>query len=919
MTKKSTKYTRAVIASSLLLSIMSAMPTTVYAKDPVDSLTELTPGNVHTEYEGPFTYTKYDLGGTGTVQDYPTPTAKDRCSLKYFGVDKYKVNAEDVKVTAYHIVEGNYNNYGFLGWTETLPAFKVVQFATFDKASSNRAQVVIENNIDGSPLNNHNQVITSDDVTTLARAIMTNTLVNVDENDPDATVGVADALEKVELTWSNEYNCYYTDQAEAGMYLVLVEKEDRGTIYNPVIISNDYASANIARSLSNYQPSPDAQGNGSLHDQADLYADFPTDSKNPKTWYENGINRDNSAFVAYGSVYSLAEDRVYEITTNTNRDKSPQTQQNYINSHETTVYYKDTQLNGNVYSIYKDNATPDASGEYVNTDIETMALKGVAYAKKSTIPVEKNIVNASVPKTYAVDATNSPEGYSKYDDVSEGDAITYDVYTKIPYYSSNYFKDETNFLFAVTDTQHSGLAPVKVEDIEIYAGDSKATDAQAAAAVLTQGDQLNKSNYEITINDNNSFTVSFTKDFCLANPSRDIIIRYNTTVTNNTSFGLNGNTNEVFLEYTTIPTKPDGTDNPKPSRGYKFDFAVIYTFSPTAFKLGEDGDVLDAVDADGIVTIEDQKDLAAEEKVTKPLANAKFKLQRVGSHYSEDGLTRQDRDLVPDTTKWHAATDALEKDPKTSYNGYQTWFMTSDETGMIKFDSEQDGIDEGIYTLQEVEAPKDYTINERIYVIKVLPEFDTNVQRFIGADVKFGVVNNNTVPQDPGYQLGAITKKALAKSGAGDSVETPDAPDAKGTDTNDTKSSSTSNMKFKYDVVSMTFVDGTNYDYDQYQKLIKSYTNSEWVSEQIDKYDGKISNLNLDKETNDTAHVTTVKFNVDNPNQKDIEANMVGIVNTKLTRLPTTGGLGTVLFTIGGFITMGLAMIIAKKKKLFDK
>ena len=46
---------------------------------------------------------------------------------------------------------------------------------------------------------------------------------------------------------------------------------------------------------------------------------------------------------------------------------------------------------------------------------------------------------------------------------------------------------------------------------------------------------------------------------------------------------------------------------------------------------------------------------------------------------------------------------------------------------------------------------------------------------------------------------------------------------------------------------------------------------------------------------------------------------MVGIVNTKLTRLPTTGGLGTVLFTIGGFITMGLAMIIAKKKKLFDK
>lgn len=231
---------------------------------------------------------------------------------------------------------------------------------------------------------------------------------------------------------------------------------------------------------------------------------------------------------------------------------------------------------------------------------------------------------------------------------------------------------------------------------------------------------------------------------------------------------------------------------------------------------------------------------------------------------------------------------------------------------MIKFDSAQDGIDEGIYTLQEVEAPKDYTINERIYVIKVLPEFDTNVQRFIGADVKFGEINQSMVPVNPTDQ--GMHGKLPAASG-NVATETPNEP----TNDNTKAHSATNNSALSYDISKMIFVDGTNYEYDEYQKLIKSYTYSEWVSAQTDKYDGKIANLNLDKETNDEAHVTTVKFNIDNPDQKDISANMVGIVNTKLTRLPTTGGLGTILFTIGGFITMGLATIIAKKKKLFEK
>ena len=44
---------------------------------------------------------------------------------------------------------------------------------------------------------------------------------------------------------------------------------------------------------------------------------------------------------------------------------------------------------------------------------------------------------------------------------------------------------------------------------------------------------------------------------------------------------------------------------------------------------------------------------------------------------------------------------------------------------------------------------------------------------------------------------------------------------------------------------------------------------------------------------------------------------LVGIINTKLTRLPSTGSIGTIGFTVGGFALMGAgAYIIAKKKRV---
>lgn len=912
MSKK--KRIRSRVLKNCLIAALAI--TTIGASSMIVSAADLdlTPGNSHTTYG-------LGVGENGTIRkwtptngtegDYKSPTAKDKCRISYYGVDKYKINASDVKVVAYHIIEANYNNTGFLGWTETKSAFDIEPLASFEDAQSNVVQVVVEdaykylteegnrtNTNTGieNPTYNGKKVLTSDNITNLSRALL-------------KSETAAAFTDKVELTWNEGAQCYESSNAKPGTYLVLVEKEDRGNIYNPVIISNDYASANIAASLSNYIPETGAPvPTNAIHD--DVQFGFTTGE------YETGINKNNkntatvSAFVAYGTDNPYASNKDGGINgevnqslfTNDNKDTAPQDQTNYKNSHSSVVYVKDTQLSGHVYSLNKDTMTynsttgnfdsKDANG---NTVVETMALKsatpGVAYAKKSSIQVEKNIRKASVDISYINYIPTSPEqygkprAYSKYDDVSEGDTVNFDLFTKIPSYAEGYFRDEQKFVFRLTDTQHEGLAAVKAENIKVYVGNSNQTDAQEIAQDLIDGankvDPLDAGDdtYKVTIDsENNKFSVDFAKDFCLSHQGQSVIVSYETTVTSNAFLGTVGNKNEVFLEYTTVPTNPD--DN-KPSRGYKFDFTVHYTFSPTAFKLAENGSV-EAVNGSttAYVDTEDQAGTASGEKAVKPLAGAKFKLQRVGSHYSYGDKTPNDNKhydsgrmsgllktgyTVYDPEKWISED---ESDPRLAMNGYQTWYLTSDKNGLIKFDSVFDGIDEGLYTLQEVEAPAGYTINPRIYMIDVLPEYDESSQRFIGTDIKMGAEN---LDED-----GNIINFTMDQA---------------------------------------TFVDGTNYDYDAYGRLINSYKFSEWASTQDSfKPDDDLSTLTTIADGT-TKHVTNISYNLEH-NKAEVNTDLIGIVNTKLTRLPSTGGVGTIAFTIGGFALMGgVVLFMAKKKK----
>lgn len=843
----------------------------------------------------------------GTSHAFDVPSVKDRCSLRYYGVDKPEKNGPGVKIYGYRIIESNYNQYGFIGWTETKQAADYgVALKSFQNTDENVVQVVIKDTNKDSPYYNENRIITSADITNLASKII---------SDENAAKTFEAAGQRVELTWNEENNCYMAKDAKPGSYVVIVEQEEHGRIYNPVIISNDYADANVSVSLANFVPDTDGDAERANHD-SDLWnaKAFPyeagVDWSNADGTSENG---GNGKFVGYGTVHPTD---VYSLVTGENRNLSPQEQKDYLNSRESVTYNRDTQLNGNVFTIDHSHSDKDVNvshdgdknGKYAGiimgdeNNIETMALMGQAYAKKSTIGIEKNIRKASVPKAYANgDATLATAGYSKYEDVSEGDKITFDIFTEVPYYAEGYFKDEQKFLFKITDTQHEGLAKVDTANIHVWAGKVDLTDAQSIGNYFnpvgkSAKEELSKDFYTITpAKDGNQFSIEFTKDWCLKNPGAKILVSYDTEVTDEAALGLNGNRNEVFLEYTTARTSPDN-DN-KPSRGYKFDFAITYTFTTTPFKVAENGAISTADDATGVVTVEDQEDLAKELKVDRPLAGATFMLQRVGSNYDADGLTATKTDITPRDKKLDNVSIVTEKNQtsinlitedanadanehKFYYNGYETWFMISDENGLLKFsdtegnESTYNGIDEGIYTLQEIQAPKDYTINEKIYAININPHYDENVQRFIGTDVQV----MDTILDEEGNITSYVTKT--------------------GTDGQPT----------------MTFVTGTNYDYDAYGKLIQTYTDTQWVSKESDVYDGKIANL----ENPDTdQHITTISWDETDTDatKKNISADAIGIVNTKLTRLPSTGGIGTFLYTIGGFAAALAGVFIINKKK----
>lgn len=285
----------------------------------------------------------------------------------------------------------------------------------------------------------------------------------------------------------------------------------------------------------------------------------------------------------------------------------------------------------------------------------------VATPKNEEVSIDKKIVE---------DETNKDK-----DTVAVGDTINYEITSTSPKYTAEYFdygegEEKTNPTYNILDTLSDGLTLNKLN------GDGSIIDGSIIVSV--NGNELKskttEDKKEITwytlspIKDEKTkktigFKIQFTPDFLKKEKYKGatVKVKYSVTVNENAVVGTDGNTNDVKLEYTRKPgdsaTGVPGKTTPK-----------VYTYGLVVKKVdGKDNNIL--------------------------LSGAEFKLYKVEKVKVEN-----------------ENGEVEEKETETQITNLKgvttTGTYITGNTGVVTFD----GLDVGTYRLEEVKAPKNYTL-----------------------------------------------------------------------------------------------------------------------------------------------------------------------------------------------------------------
>ena len=162
------------------------------------------------------------------------------------------------------------------------------------------------------------------------------------------------------------------------------------------------------------------------------------------------------------------------------------------------------------------SAALDASGKF-----------GEVYAKKTTIPLDKEITDAD---GVTVKDDDSEDG-SQADDLGVGDTGKFTIRSKIPAWSDSY--KAKGVMYKLEDTQDDGLdAP---ENIAVTVGGTSVTESVATFAKSIVG---------------NDFVLDFASDFALAHAGQDVVVTYTAKLNNKAVQKFEANNNKVKLTFT---------------------------------------------------------------------------------------------------------------------------------------------------------------------------------------------------------------------------------------------------------------------------------------------------------------------------------------------------------------------------------
>ncbi|MEE1057698.1 MAG: isopeptide-forming domain-containing fimbrial protein [Acutalibacteraceae bacterium] len=317
-----------------------------------------------------------------------------------------------------------------------------------------------------------------------------------------------------------------------------------------------------------------------------------------------------------------------------------------------TGYDTGATLDAGYYLVVDTTVTDDSEDDAKNLSLLQLTNKGTFdIENKTDIPkVEKKVQEEDYPTYRTTDAETGVTGYpltNGYNDVADydiGDTVPFELIGTMPTTLADY--DTYNYIFH--DTLSKGLT--FNDDVKVYLVNTT-SKTEVTKSFTISNSVANDGTTKITV-------------FCadvktIADVSKDsmFVVEYTAILNKDAEIGLDGNPNEVYLEYSNNPNNKGEGDTGKTKK----DKVIVFTYEL-------DGNKIDSEDA------------------TKTLKDAKFILQR----------TSDDKYYVVDA------------------KGNVSWVADKNDATELVSDADGNftakGIEDGTYKLYETAAPSGYNL-----------------------------------------------------------------------------------------------------------------------------------------------------------------------------------------------------------------
>lgn len=310
------------------------------------------------------------------------------------------------------------------------------------------------------------------------------------------------------------------------------------------------------------------------------------------------------------------------------------------------------------YYLIQDKDPAEGSSIDAYTRYILQVVEDTTVTPKSDVPsVEK--------KVQEDDKYNQDDGYGNgYNDVADwniGDSVPFKLIGTLP----STLADYDSYKYVFHDTLSNGLT--YNNDAKVYVVNGK------TRTEVTDQFGINSSGTSLTISCDDITNLTLPEGVSVTASSK-IVVEYTATLNTNAVIGLDGNPNEVYLEFSNNPNQGgEGDTGTTPP-----DKVIVFTYELDTTKVGGSNDTNKPKLKDAQFVL---------------LNEAKNKVAKVNASTNQfEG--------------WIDLPEDMSYKGWTAYNETNHVILTSDESGLFKVI----GLDDGTYQLREIKAPDGYNL-----------------------------------------------------------------------------------------------------------------------------------------------------------------------------------------------------------------